>query len=220
MTNMQGTVAPGWYSDPTGMHQLRYFDGRWTDHVSNNGVHSVSPMPPAPSFVPAAPINSPAPNRRNRRKVAWTVAGVAAVGVVVIVVSVAATSSSGSGKTGGSNLSSFCDDFSGTWSIVEGGVIAADTLVARVQTDPTYTQADTDETNRVTQGAQDAGVLANESPSSVKDTIVGIHNYLLIVVKIAQGNVSAVHQIKDDNTVLEDAATLSASVPITTCGTH
>jgi len=34
--------APGWFSDPTGRHELRYWDGvRWTSHVSDSGAQSV-----------------------------------------------------------------------------------------------------------------------------------------------------------------------------------
>lgn len=35
----QGTAPAGWYPDPAGRHQLRYWDqGAWTDHVSNQGA--------------------------------------------------------------------------------------------------------------------------------------------------------------------------------------
>lgn len=39
-------AAPAsWHPDPTGRHQLRYWDGsRWTDHVADNGVQSTSPL--------------------------------------------------------------------------------------------------------------------------------------------------------------------------------
>lgn len=41
----------GWYPDPFGAHELRYWDGQtWTDHVSDAGVTSVSP----PGFAPPA----------------------------------------------------------------------------------------------------------------------------------------------------------------------
>ena len=31
-----------WLTDPTGRHELRYFDGRdWTEHVANSGITSV-----------------------------------------------------------------------------------------------------------------------------------------------------------------------------------
>ncbi len=32
------TTQPGWFSDPLGQHNLRYFDGvDWTDHVTHFG---------------------------------------------------------------------------------------------------------------------------------------------------------------------------------------
>lgn len=34
-----------WRTDPTGAHELRYWDGNgWTDHVSDGGVNSTAPM--------------------------------------------------------------------------------------------------------------------------------------------------------------------------------
>lgn len=34
-----------WYFDPTGRHQLRYWDGsEWTEHVSDSGMQSVDPL--------------------------------------------------------------------------------------------------------------------------------------------------------------------------------
>jgi len=43
--------APGWHPDPSGAHELRYFDGvAWTDHVSDRGAVGVDPLrggPPA-----------------------------------------------------------------------------------------------------------------------------------------------------------------------------
>ncbi|NOX31564.1 MAG: DUF2510 domain-containing protein [Actinobacteria bacterium] len=40
-----------WHPDPTGAHELRYWDGsQWTEHVSNNGVQSTAPLAaPAPT---------------------------------------------------------------------------------------------------------------------------------------------------------------------------
>ncbi len=39
---------PGWYGDPSGRHQQRYWDGAtWTDHVVSNNVQSIDPLPPA-----------------------------------------------------------------------------------------------------------------------------------------------------------------------------
>ena len=36
--------APGWYPDPHGRHQSRYWDGAaWTEHVADNGITGVDP---------------------------------------------------------------------------------------------------------------------------------------------------------------------------------
>jgi uncharacterized protein YxjI len=48
-----------WYPDPSGRHELRYYDGsRWTDHVSSNGRQSTDPVDvgPAPA-VHVTPTN-------------------------------------------------------------------------------------------------------------------------------------------------------------------
>ena len=39
------TAPAGWLADPTGRHELRYWDASlWTQHVSDNGVASVDPL--------------------------------------------------------------------------------------------------------------------------------------------------------------------------------
>lgn len=40
------TATPaGWFPDPTGRHQTRYWDGAaWTSHVSDNGAGSIDPV--------------------------------------------------------------------------------------------------------------------------------------------------------------------------------
>jgi uncharacterized protein YxjI len=53
MSSPSGPTPANWYPDPTGRHQLRYFDGaQWTEHVSSNGVQSTDPLQPGP--VPVA----------------------------------------------------------------------------------------------------------------------------------------------------------------------
>ncbi|HWJ08256.1 MAG TPA: AIM24 family protein [Nocardioides sp.] len=38
-------TAAAWHPDPTGRHELRYWDGsQWTEHVSDHGVQSTSPV--------------------------------------------------------------------------------------------------------------------------------------------------------------------------------
>ena len=40
-------TAAAWHPDPTGRHELRYWDGsQWTEHVSDGGVVSSSPLQP------------------------------------------------------------------------------------------------------------------------------------------------------------------------------
>lgn len=51
----------GWYPDPTGRHQHRYWDGRgWTEHVGSNGTASTDPMPPQPGATAHAAQAEPA----------------------------------------------------------------------------------------------------------------------------------------------------------------
>lgn len=55
------TWAPGWYPDPLGRHDHRYWDGReWTHHVGTAGQPSIDPLYAAPS-VPSAPSLPSAP---------------------------------------------------------------------------------------------------------------------------------------------------------------
>ena len=44
-TPPRGGVPAGWYTDPLGRHQNRYWDGwKWTEHVADNGVGAVDPL--------------------------------------------------------------------------------------------------------------------------------------------------------------------------------
>ena len=53
MSSSTSSSPPNWYPDPSGRHQLRYFDGaQWTDHVSSNGNQSLDPL--NPGTVPIA----------------------------------------------------------------------------------------------------------------------------------------------------------------------
>ncbi len=48
----QPNAPAGWYADPSGKHEKRYYDGRqWTEHVNSHGRPGVDP-PGAPSHVP------------------------------------------------------------------------------------------------------------------------------------------------------------------------
>jgi hypothetical protein len=36
--------VPGWYADPSGRNDLRFWDGGWTDQVSSRGVQTTDPV--------------------------------------------------------------------------------------------------------------------------------------------------------------------------------
>ena len=56
------TVAAGWHADPTGSHELRYWDGvTWSEHVSDSGVAAVSPVPAGPPLPPPSATPPPPP---------------------------------------------------------------------------------------------------------------------------------------------------------------
>ena len=39
------SAPPAWLADPTGRHQMRYWDGQqWTDYVSDAGAQSTDPV--------------------------------------------------------------------------------------------------------------------------------------------------------------------------------
>ena len=46
-------MHPSWHPDPTGRHELRYWDGSiWTDHVANQGVQAMDPLMPQAQATP------------------------------------------------------------------------------------------------------------------------------------------------------------------------
>ena len=57
---------PSWQADPSGRHELRWWDGqRWTDHVNDHGLTSADPLQPytPPAVVPPAVAPSAEPPR-------------------------------------------------------------------------------------------------------------------------------------------------------------
>jgi hypothetical protein len=69
----------GWYPDPSGRHEQRFFDGvHWTEHVANHGVPGLDPLTPAmptetsgPPLLEAASAHSPARRPWYRKKRWW-----------------------------------------------------------------------------------------------------------------------------------------------------
>ncbi len=49
------SVAAGWYSDPLGRHEYRYWGGgAWTEHVADRGIAGKDPL----SAVSTAPVSA------------------------------------------------------------------------------------------------------------------------------------------------------------------
>jgi uncharacterized protein YxjI len=60
MSDDVGGYAPDWYPDPSGRHELRYYDGvQWTEHVASHGRQSVD--------APAGSSKVPTVNRSTER---------------------------------------------------------------------------------------------------------------------------------------------------------
>lgn len=53
------THPANWYPDPSGVHEMRYFDGvNWTEHVTSGGKQSVDPL-----VAPVAPVSTHAADK-------------------------------------------------------------------------------------------------------------------------------------------------------------
>lgn len=76
---------PGWLPDPSGRHELRWFDGNaFTDQVADQGAQSSDPLPPAPAPPPPSP--PPPVSGGSRNPLPFVIGAV----VLVLVVAAAA----------------------------------------------------------------------------------------------------------------------------------
>lgn len=65
------TTPPGWYADPMGRHEVRYWDGaQWTHHVASNGVQALD----AP-VAPVVPVADHLPHQVQQQVAAKGIAG-------------------------------------------------------------------------------------------------------------------------------------------------
>ena len=55
ITGRRVVETAGWYQDPVGRHQFRYWDTLWTEHVADNGVAGVDRLPFPPAMVEGRP---------------------------------------------------------------------------------------------------------------------------------------------------------------------
>ncbi len=54
-------AAPGWYPDPLGRHEHRYWDGvAWTGHVADRGATGLDPTDVAVTSGPTPGVGTPA----------------------------------------------------------------------------------------------------------------------------------------------------------------
>jgi uncharacterized protein (AIM24 family) len=75
------TTAGGWHPDPEGRNEYRYWDGAtWTEHVSNGGVQSVSPLGAPPAQAQAGQGAAPAAGFPAQQQAAGGLTHQAAVG--------------------------------------------------------------------------------------------------------------------------------------------
>src|SRR5690348_4504338 len=97
----------GWYPDPTGNHELRYWDGyAWLDNVSDQGTTSTDPLGgkpmPTPSQLSSQPPADQAPPpqpKKSKTPIIIAAVAVAVVIVVAVVVLVTRGGDDGNGTT-------------------------------------------------------------------------------------------------------------------------
>lgn len=78
------TEQPGWFPDPNGRHEHRYFNGRaWTADVADGGQRSIDPLGAAPTPVAPPGAFPPAPPRSERSGLATASLVCGIIGVVI-----------------------------------------------------------------------------------------------------------------------------------------
>jgi hypothetical protein len=75
-------TAAGWYPDPSGAHQLRYYSTTWTDKVSDGGFVTTSPLAQPTIGVIATAAPAPPGGWATTGQAAHTVYGAAVSAVV------------------------------------------------------------------------------------------------------------------------------------------
>ena len=124
---VQQPPPAGWYPDPTGRFEVRWFDGRWTERVSTRGRPGTDPM--------AAPVLTPVSKAGPSSTTRWLLIGGAAALVAVVAVIIGVSGGGGSGDSNsdqadGTELSgNFCTDAQTNWIRVNRAWNTADTIV-------------------------------------------------------------------------------------------
>lgn len=135
--------------------------------------------------------------------------------MVVVITAVAVSSSKDH-----ADLDTFCPDFSLGWSHVVAGVIVAEAMVDSIHNYPgTFNGAGVNDMNTLTTANEQASVIAKEAPGSVREKITAIAGYLAVMVKVGNNDQAAIKQIPHGS-FSQDAAYLSASIPMQECAGH
>jgi hypothetical protein len=165
---------PGWYPDPTGRFELRWFDGGWTAHVSSGGRPGSDPVPNPLVASSATASTGPvptvaAPHPRRRGLVVAAVAVLAVAAVVVIAIAMSGSDDQNEISSGGTDLTgNFCSDAQSNWVRVSRAWRTADSLV---ETGMPYADWSSDQ-DLLSTTATMAGQLAGEAPDT---TYVGVN---------------------------------------------
>jgi hypothetical protein len=101
MTNISETMAPGWYPDPAGRHESRYWDGaRWTEQIADAGVAGSDPG----GLTPPSPAGPTAGGGGSRTGIMVVVVIVAALAAIAIGAFFVLQGGDGGGGGGGGPL--------------------------------------------------------------------------------------------------------------------
>ncbi len=104
------TTPAGWYADPTGRSEHRYWDGnRWTEHVSSRGIPTTDPVDASGTPLdPTGSVSAPTPipvatqpattERRGLRSVPWWAWALGGAVILLVVGAVALVTPTDQGR--------------------------------------------------------------------------------------------------------------------------
>ena len=165
---------PGWHRDPSGRHQLRWWDGAaFTDQVADGGVTSTDPgIGAPPPTAPTAPTNFATPADASGRRASKLPIILAAVGAFVVVLGLLTVLS---GDDDGNGTGSFEGSVSeGEPGRHEVSVSAGSIVVVEVEPSPDFDvvvgfELPDDDTDRVTDLYEGTGL---ENPAQPLEDLV------------------------------------------------